>query len=69
MFSACSGEEAQRERAALGRVEDNAGPRISKYKLAMNAVSLDVCGMASQPQSSKTLKKTPEVRGKKLTSE
>lgn len=42
MFSACSVEEAQREGAVLGRVEDNAGPRISKYKPAMNAISLDV---------------------------
>lgn len=56
------GEEAQRKGAALGRVEDNAGPRISKYKPTINAVSLDVCGIASQPQSSKTLKKTPGKR-------
>lgn len=42
MFSACSGEEVQREGAALGKVEDNAGPRISKHEPTMNAISLHV---------------------------
>lgn len=60
MFSACSGEEAQREGAVLGRVEDNAGPRISKYKPAMNAISLDVWGTASQPGAAKPWKKLLE---------
>jgi len=42
MISACGGGEAQREGEALGRIEDNAGPRTNKYKTATNEIRLDV---------------------------
>lgn len=59
ILSACGGGEAQREAEALGRVEDNAGPRTNKYKPTTNAIRLDVWRTASQPLGREALEKLP----------